>query len=92
MKTLRTEYMVPLGWLVAVVGACGTAILSAFGIGIAVATLSSKVDAQGQDITKLQSGDLSERMVRVETLLSFAFPDEYKRALAEQRSHAPDRR
>ena len=78
---MKQSYMVPLGWLVAVVGACVTAITLSFGVGVAVATLSSKVDAQGSDVAKLQEDDLPGRMIRVETLLSLAYPDEYREAL-----------
>ena len=78
---MKKEYMVPLGWLVAVVVACGTAILVSFSVGLFVATLSAKVDAQGSDVAKLQEDDLPSRMVRVETLLSLAYPDEYREAL-----------
>ena len=76
---IKGPRLVPVGWLVAIMGACGTAITISFAVGVWVATLSAKVEAQGSDVAKLE--DVPERMVRVETLLSLAYPNEYRETM-----------
>lgn len=77
---------VPTGWLVAIIGASGTAIALSIGLAIAWATLSAEVSATSSEVAKYAT--LSERVVRIETILVYKFPSEAAEAdrmLAKQR-------
>jgi hypothetical protein len=67
---LRAPIHVPIGWLVAIIGASSTAVLTAFSIGFWVAALSAQVQAN-----KEASTGVPERLVRVETILEIQFPN-----------------
>ena len=68
--------------IMTLVGLSSTALVTAFTIGIWVATVSTKQEAMGSEVAKLKSTqpELSERVVRIETILTYAFPKEAKRA------------
>ena len=75
---LRQPTYVPTGWLVAIVGASGTAILLSVSLAVAWATLSNQVQANSGEVAKVQG--LSERIVRIETILVYKFPREAEEA------------
>ena len=75
---LKPPSYVPTGWLVAIIGASGTAIAMALACGVAWASLSARVTAAEGEVAKYQ--DMGERIVRVETILVYKFPDEAQAA------------
>lgn len=77
---IRGPILIPAGWLIAILGAAVTGITLAFGIGVWVATVSSETKANSQEIAKLQNGDLTSRVIRIETILSLVYPEKAKEA------------
>lgn len=85
--TVTEPKYVPFGWLVAIIGASGTAIMMSFAIGIAYASMSAKQDALASEVAKARVdidsiSKIDNRLVRVETILTYAFPDEATKARA----------
>lgn len=83
---MRQPTYVPTGWLVAIVGASGTAIILSITVAVMWATLTSEVRATVSEVAKVVP--LSERVVRIETILVYKFPAEAReadRVIAEQR-------
>lgn len=81
---IRGPVLVPMGWLVAIFGAAGTAVLMAFTIGIWAATISTKQEAQASEVIRIRdwrttvSNDFSDvrtKVSRIETILEYKFPD-----------------
>jgi shikimate kinase len=81
---IRGPVLIPAGWLVAIIGAAVTGIGLAFGVGVWVATVSSETKANSEEIADLKRDDMPARMVRVETILTYAFPKQAERAIAEE--------
>lgn len=77
---IRGPIMVPFGWLIAIIGAAGSAFVLAFAVGVWVATVSTKTDAHTIAIEKLQESNLSDRVVRIETILTMVYPEQAKKA------------
>lgn len=76
----RGRIMVPVGWLVTVVGIAGSGFLLAFFTGIWVSTISVESKATSARVQKLEDGELSGRVIRIETILSMVYPDQAKEA------------
>ncbi len=70
---IRGPVLVPMGWIVAIFGASGTAVLMAFSLGIGYATLSSKQEAMAKDVNKIDSLVLDVNTIK--TMLQYKFPD-----------------
>lgn len=75
---IRGPVLIPVGWLIAILGCAGTGLVLAFGVGVWCASLSSDVRANTQDIDKL--ANVKERLTRIETILVYKFPEEAARA------------
>lgn len=85
---IRGPVLVPFGWLVSLVLVAISGFGLAFGVGIWVATISVKSEATAAKVEKLEDGDLSGRVIRIETILSMVYPEqskEAKRMLATQK-------
>lgn len=88
---LNGPVFVPMGWLVAIVGASGTAILLSFSIGIWAASIKAEANAVHARVGDLETksrrlDQLGNRLVRVETILAIKFPD----AAEEARRQVPE--
>lgn len=86
---IRGPVLVPYGWLVAIIGASGTAILLAFSVGVWAASTSTRIEvlanatsAQGSEVAKLKDAqpEISVRLAKIETILTYAFPKEARKA------------
>jgi hypothetical protein len=85
---MKQPSYVPTGWLVAIIGASATAIGLALACGVAWASLSARVSAAEGEVAKYS--DMGERIVRVETILVYTFPDQTVKAdrmLASQKKN-----
>jgi hypothetical protein len=74
--------LVPMKWLFGVVGLSSAVLITVFGIGMWVATISTHQEALGSEVAKIKSESpgISERLARIETILDLEFPDSAKRA------------
>lgn len=79
---IRGPVLVPMGWIVALFGAAGTAVMISFTVGVWSAATSTKVEAQAHEIEKLRGwqNTISDDVTRVKTILEIRFPEAAKRA------------
>lgn len=79
---LDKPIFLPMGWFVAIVGASGTAILTAFSVGVWAATLSTKQATVETKVAKLEDAqpEVATRLTRIETILTYAYPEEARKA------------
>lgn len=85
---IRGPVLVPFGWLISLIAVAVSGIGLAFAIGIWVATISIEGKATQAKVARLEDGDLSGRVVRIETILSLVYPEQAEKArrLASPRS------
>lgn len=78
---MKAPVLVPIKWLLACLSLSGSAILLAFAIGMWAATISTKQEAMGSEVAKLKNEQpaMREDIVRIKTILMYAFPDEARR-------------
>lgn len=72
--------MVPMGWLIAILGAACSAFVLSFTVGVWVTTVSIDSKAALAKVEKLESEDTSGRLVRVETILTMVYPEQAREA------------
>lgn len=83
---MRGPILVPITWLIAILG---SGLFSAFCIGVWVSTIALNVQGAQEDITALKTSRNDQRetivsygnkITRIETILTFAFPKEAEKA------------
>lgn len=80
---LRGPILIPFGWIVALFGACGTAISLTFALAVWQTTATTRMDANAASIKDLQSWrkdtdngnvEMKLKVQRIENMLEFQFP------------------
>lgn len=77
--SIRGPILIPAGWLVAIVGAAGTAILLAISATVYIVTQSTKAEAVSEKVNALEQvysdvHRIDNRLTRIETIITIAYP------------------
>lgn len=83
--SIRGPVLVPAGWLIAIVGASGTAVLLAISVTVYLVNQSAQAKTTAEKVSALESfsSDLhriDNRLTKMETILALTFPEAAKKA------------